>query len=326
MSYARLAATMLRYRVASLLLPFFLLAPAFHGRLEGFRWQYAAGLIALFASYLVATCLNDIFDVEIDRINHPHAGDRPLVSGDATPRELYTLASLAAILALSAGVAVGIAGAGLAAASLLLNLAYSVPPARLCARPLAAPVLLAIAYVVLPFGMGLAAAGLAPDSFDARVVASFGVLLMGRMLLKDFRDRRGDATFGKRTFLIAYGKKATLTLVLACIAVGDALLVSVLPPVPLLTVAVEAYFGGVVVQLYRLWRTQDPAAERVAIALGARMGNAVVLTLLGCLLLIEAGAAAAEQAAFVVAFAGVFWGVFAYLSARPQQAIAAYRG
>jgi len=174
--------------------------------------------------------------------------------------------------------------------------------------------------------MGLAAAGLAPDGFDARVVASFGVLLIGRMLLKDFRDRRGDATFGKRTFLLAYGKKATLMLVLACIAVGDALLVSVLPPVPLLTVAVEAYFGGIVVQLYRLWRTQDPAAERVAIALGARMGNAVVLTLLGCLLLIEAGAAAAEQAAFVVAFAGVFWGVFAYLSARPQQAIAAYRG
>jgi hypothetical protein len=125
---------------------------------------------------------------------------------------------------------------------------------------------------------------------------------------------------------LAYGKKATLALVLGCIVTGDALLVSVLPPVPLLIVAVEAYFVGIVVQLRLLWRRDDPAAERVAIALGARMGNAVVLTLLGCLLLLEANATAAEQAAFVIAFAGVFWGVFAYLTARPQQAIAAYRG
>jgi len=326
MRYARLAATMLRYRVASLLLPFLLLGPAFHGRLQGFRWQLIAGLVALLASYLVATCLNDIFDVEIDRINHPQADDRPLVSGSATVRQLCTLAALAAILALVAGFAAGIGGAVLAAASLVLNLAYSVPPARLCSRPLAAPLLLALAYVALPFGMGLAAVGLLPDGFDARVVASFGVLLMGRMLLKDFRDRRGDAAFGKRTFLLAYGKGATLTVVLACIVVGDALLVTVLPPLSLLTIAVEAYFGGIVVQLFRLWRADDPAEERVAIALGARMGNAVVLTLLGCLLLLEANATPAEQATFVVAFAGVFWGVFAYLTARPQQAIAAYRG
>jgi 4-hydroxybenzoate polyprenyltransferase len=324
-TYARLAATMLRYRVASLLLPFFLLGPAFHGRLQGWRWQYAAGLLALIASYLVATCLNDIFDLEIDRINHPKASDRPLVSGDATPRQLGTVAALAAMLALGAGAAVGIAGAVLTTSSLLLNLAYSVPPARLCARPVAAPLLLGFAYVVLPFGMGLAAAGLVPDGFDARVAAGFGVLLMGRMLLKDFRDQRGDAAFGKRTFLLAYGKKATLIAVLGCIVVGNGLLVSVLPSVPFLAVAIEAYFGGIVVQLYRLWRADDPAAERVAIALGARMGNAVVLTLLGCLLL-EGQATAAEQAAFVVVFAGVFWGVFAYLTARPQQAIAAYRG
>src|ERR1700730_3909654 len=103
MNYARLTVTMLRYRIASLLLPFFLLAPAFHGRLQGFRWQYAAGLVALFASYVVATCLNDIFDLEIDRINHPQAGDRPLVNGDATPRQLYALAALTAALALGAG-------------------------------------------------------------------------------------------------------------------------------------------------------------------------------------------------------------------------------
>jgi 4-hydroxybenzoate polyprenyltransferase len=66
---ARLVATMLRYRVASLLLPFFLLAPALHDHLREFSWRYVAGLLALFGSYVVATSLNDVFDLDIDRIN-----------------------------------------------------------------------------------------------------------------------------------------------------------------------------------------------------------------------------------------------------------------
>ena len=86
MRQLRLVVTMLRYRVASLLLPFFLLAPALHQQLQNFRWSYIAGLLALCACYIVATSLNDVFDLEVDRINHPGAKDRPLVTGDATPR------------------------------------------------------------------------------------------------------------------------------------------------------------------------------------------------------------------------------------------------
>jgi len=51
-----------------------------------------------------------------------------------------------------------------------------------------------------------------------------------------------------------------------------------------------------------------------------------VLTLLGFLLLQAAGAAAAEQAVFVVALGAMFWFVFAYLAARPREAVTAYRG
>ena len=326
MKPARLVATMLRYRVASLLLPFFLLAPACHGQLREFRWQYIVGILALCGSYVVATCLNDVFDLDVDRINHPDARDRPLVSGEATPRQLIVVALVAAAVALVAGATVGAAGAVLVAVSLLLNVAYSVPPIRLCARALAAPVVLAFAYVVLPYGIGLAAAGVAPDVLDARVTACFVVLFIGRMLLKDFRDQRGDAAFGKHTFLLAYGKGKTLALTLGCIVAGDALLLTVLPSSPLLILAVESYFLAIAFQLYRLWLAGDPTAERLAIALGARMGNAVVLTLLGFLLLRSAGAVGGEQAMFVVVFAGMFWFAFAYLTLRPKEALATYRG
>jgi 4-hydroxybenzoate polyprenyltransferase len=318
---------MLRYRVASLLLPFFLMAPAFHGQLREPRWQYFAGVLALGGSYVVATCLNDVFDLDVDRVNHPGAGDRPLVSGEATPRQLITVAVVAAAVALIAGASIGIGGAALVATSLLLNVAYSAPPIRLCARALAAPIVLAFAYVVLPYGIGLAASGLAPSQLDARVSACFVVLFVGRMLLKDFRDQRGDAAFGKRTFLLTYGKPATLALTLGCIVVGDLLLVSVTPASPWMVLVLESYFVGIAFQLYRLWKADESLAERLAIALGARMGNAVVLTLLGFLLLRTSGASAAEQAAFVVAVGCIFWFAFTYLTLRPREgALAGYRG
>jgi 4-hydroxybenzoate polyprenyltransferase len=248
------------------------------------------------------------------------------VTGDATKRQLVAVAIAVALLALLAGSVVGVAGTILITASLLLNVAYSVPPVRLCSRPLAAPLVLAFAYVVLPYGLGMAAAGLTPGSMDARVMGCFVVLFIGRMLLKDFRDRAGDAAFGKRTFLLTYGKPATLGLVLSCVLAGDALLLTVVPRNTVLLFVVEGYFAGVLFELYRLWRASERAAEQMAIALGARMGNAVVLTLLGSLLMSASGAAPVEVAAFVLALAGLFWFGFAYTSLRPQEALAAYRG
>ena len=326
MKQAQIAAVMLRYRVASLLLPFFLMAPAFHDRLREFRWQYLAAILALGASYVVATCLNDIFDLDVDRINHPGARDRPLVTGEATQRQMVAVAIAVALIAVLAGSVVGVAGTILITVSLLLNVAYSVPPVRLCSRPLAAPLVLAFAYVVLPYGLGMVAAGLTPGSMDARVMGCFVVLFIGRMLLKDFRDRAGDAAFGKRTFLLTYGKPATLGLVLSCVLAGDALLLTVVPRNTVLLLVVEGYFAGVLFQLYRLWRASERAAEQMAIALGARMGNAVVLTLLGSLLMSASGAAPVEVAVFVLALAGLFWFGFVYTSLRPQEALAAYRG
>src|SRR5438477_8819456 len=83
---------MLRYRVAALLLPFFLFAPAVHGELRSFQWTYVVAVLALFGCYIVATSVNDVFDIEVDRLNHPRAMDRPLVTGAATSRQLIVLA------------------------------------------------------------------------------------------------------------------------------------------------------------------------------------------------------------------------------------------
>jgi 4-hydroxybenzoate polyprenyltransferase len=313
---ARVAATMLRYRIASLLVPFLLLGPALHGRLNGFRWSYVAAAVALCASYIVATCLNDIFDVEIDRINHPNAQDRPLVSGTATRGQLLAIAATFAIVALVSAATIGAMATAVVVASLLLNVAYSVPPLRLCARAVPAPAMLSIAYVAVPYGLGLSASGVAADWRDARVVACFVILFIGRMLLKDFRDRRGDEAFGKRTFLLTFGKRNTILAVLVCVLAGDVLLLWVLPPNVVLVAMIETYFAAILLQLYRLSQVTDADDERTAIALGARMGNAVVLTLLGVALLESAGAGPFAQSLFALLLGAMFWSLFAYISRR----------
>jgi 4-hydroxybenzoate polyprenyltransferase len=299
----RLVWAMLRYRAAALLVLFFLLAPALHGRLQTARWQFAAGVVVLLASYVVATCLNDVFDYDVDRVNHPGATERPLVTGAATPRQLVAIASALALLSIVLAASIAALALGAVVLSLCINVLYSAPPVRLCSRPLAAAPVLAFAYVAVPYGMGLGSAGAPPDAADLRVVAAFMVLFAGRMLLKDFRDRRGDAMFGKRTFLLVHGKRATIAAVLICVLAGDALLVSVLPSLVLIVV-VQSYFAVIAFELYRLARS-GTGGELPAIARGARMGNAVILTWLGFSLL-----PTSEGNVFAVALAALFWLVY----------------
>ena len=309
---------MLRYRAAALLIGFFLLGAALHGGLQSLRWQYAAGSLALLACYIVATSLNDIYDVEVDRLNHPAAKERPLVTGAATPEQLALMAAILAAVSLGLAFWVGPLALLAVLISLVVNVVYSAPPLRLCARPLYAAPVLAFAYVALPYGIGLASAGGSVTALDARAVAAFMVLFAGRMLLKDFRDRAGDAAFGKRTFLLAYGKRATLLTVFLCVIVGDALLLTALPASAPLLIVTETYFAAIAYELYRLRRAKENAAELVAIARGARMGNAVVLTWLGYLSLEAAGGAESERAVFAVVMAAMFW--FAYLLPAPAAA------
>ena len=47
--------------------------------------------LALAASYVAATSVNDIADADVDRINHPGDRARPLVTGDASEERIRKL-------------------------------------------------------------------------------------------------------------------------------------------------------------------------------------------------------------------------------------------
>ena len=86
---------------------FFLLALARGGGLDGFRWGVVWGLAALGASYVAATSVNDVADRDIDTVNHPADRGRPLVTGEATERDLRRLHVGSAGLALAASALAG---------------------------------------------------------------------------------------------------------------------------------------------------------------------------------------------------------------------------
>ena len=121
--------------------------------------------------------------------------------------------------------AAGLTAAGIMTLSVAIGVLYSLPPARLSYRTFLAPLTLAVAYVGIPYWVGVVAVGDGLRMWDLPLLASLYMLFAGRIVLKDFRDREGDALYGKPTFLLRYGKRATCLASLCAVCAGDALLV-----------------------------------------------------------------------------------------------------
>lgn len=323
---AALSLEMLRYRVAVMLWMFMLLGAAYHGITRLPPVDLLALSIALAASYVAATTVNDIADAEIDKVNHPRGRGRPLVAGTATPRDLWVLNAVAAAVALGAGAVVGPRGLLVVAVSLVIGYVYSLEPFLLSYRPYTATPVLAVAYVLAPYAHGLALADVLPGRRDALFAGALFALFMARIVLKDFRDLPGDRMFGRRTFLIRHGKPATCLVSVLALAVGTTLLLLALPLSPLLDAVVLLYVAAVAFQLHRLSRTSDPHREQVAIGLAARMGNGLLVTVLAWLLLDAQGAGPQESALLAALLLAVYGGSFLLLARRPDQVLIGYKG
>ena len=320
---ARLYVVMLRYRVAAMVAMFMLLGAASVGSVHlGLRYVWAA--VALASSYVAATALNDLADEAIDRINHPRDAGRPLVEGTASRRELLILHVVASALALAAAGPLGGRAVALVAASLAVSQIYSARPVRLSYRVAGAPVALGIAYVLVPYSLGIVAAEASLRRASSALTCALFLLFAARIVLKDFRDRAGDAAFGKPTLLLRYGKSATCAVSFAALAAGDAALVSALGP--RVGVVVQPLIAAIAWMLRDLGRADDALAEQVAIGLGARLGNGVLLSTLAWLLVHASGATRTEALAVAGLISALFLITTATLAARPQDVVIGYKG
>src|SRR5215213_3009761 len=318
--------SLLRHRVAVMIILFMLLGAAWHGGLTAIDPPVLLMVLALASSYVSATSVNDIADRKIDEINHPGNRGRPLVTGAARTADLWLLFGASSILSVALALAVGPSAAAIMLLSVAIGTLYSLPPARLSYRTFLAPLTLAIAYVGIPYWAGVVAVGGSLETSDLSLITALYLLFAARIILKDFRDREGDAAFGKPTFLLKYGKRATCLASLCALSAGDALLVASLADKWWLAVLLQLYVASIMVMLYRLYWANSRKDEQLSIGVGAKMGNGLLVTLLGALILWNQGADWITQSVFGLALTTIYILNFIDFLRHPERAVIGYKG
>jgi 4-hydroxybenzoate polyprenyltransferase len=149
-----------------------------------------------------SNALNQIYDLENDRINKPN---RMIPAGVMTIREAAWVAAVLYASSLTLAAIVGAQCLLLAATAAILTYVYSAPPFRTKRAALTANLTIAV-----PRGLLLKVAGWSTVKTiftrEAWVVGLiFGVFLLGATTTKDFADMEGDRAAGCRTLPVVYG-------------------------------------------------------------------------------------------------------------------------
>ncbi len=193
-----------------LIRPFTLLAPLI-GFLSGsVMAQRSFPPFAAYIGALAAVCLNaasniinQIFDLEIDRVNKP---ERVLPSGQVSIRETKVLAGLFTLVSfLLAWVIPNKEFFWLVFVTFWIVLFYSSPPLRIKRFPFLANLWIAIPRGTLLVVSGWTSVKSFQDSEIWLIASLFGLFVFGATTTKDFSDMEGDRRFGCRTIPIVLG-------------------------------------------------------------------------------------------------------------------------
>src|SRR5687768_10648003 len=164
------------------------------------------GLVMAAVLNAASNALNQIYDLDIDRINKPR---RPLPSGRLSLADAwsFTIATYAAALVLAWLVAPG--GRHecfwIVVIATMITILYSVPPFRTKRLGIWANLTIAIPRGVLLKVAGWSAVKTIYGVEPWFIGAIFGLFLLGASTTKDFADMEGDAKGGCRTLPIIYG-------------------------------------------------------------------------------------------------------------------------
>jgi homogentisate phytyltransferase / homogentisate geranylgeranyltransferase len=180
-------------------------------------------LVAALAVNVFIVGINQITDVDIDRVNKPRL---PLAAGDLTLHQAHVIVAAAAALPIVLAATQGwieLASVGLA---LAIGWAYSVPPLRLKRYPVAASASISIVRaVVVNLGVYLHFAGAFGGGHEvAPAVWALTLFVLpfsfAIAVLKDVPDAEGDRRFAIRTFTVRLGGRAAFGMGIAALVVA----------------------------------------------------------------------------------------------------------
>lgn len=188
-----------------------------------------SAIALLLSAWLACICgniyivgLNQIADVEIDRINKPHL---PLASGQFSRRTAITIISITGTLALLIALSQGIFLLATVGSSLIIGTAYSLPPIRLKRFAFWASIcILSVRGGIVNLGLYLhyqqrflSAAwndlSLLTIPAAVWVLTAFVVVFsIAIAIFKDIPDIEGDRRFNIQTFTVQMGQVAVFNL------------------------------------------------------------------------------------------------------------------
>lgn len=186
----------------------------FSGALIGFGASHAPltlrVVLAVSAAAILnaaSNALNQICDLENDRINKPH---RPLPSGQLRSREAGIFTGAMYVLALVLVAAVNWQTFIIYAVAALATVAYSAPPLRLRSRTFASNFVVALVRGGLLKVAGWASVATVLRSIEPWYIGFiYFVFLLGATTTKDFADMEGDRAAGSLTLPVKYGAAAS---------------------------------------------------------------------------------------------------------------------
>jgi 4-hydroxybenzoate polyprenyltransferase len=228
-----------------------------------------AGLCMAAVLNAASNALNQIYDLEIDRINKPR---RPLPSGRLSLRAAWTFTAVMYAAALILAWIVAPGGRHecfwIVAIATVITVLYSAPPFRTKRLGIWANVTIAIPRGVLLKVAGWSAVKTVAGIEPWFIGAIFGMFLLGASTTKDFADMEGDARGGCRTLPIVYGVRRAAWMIspsfvipFAMISLGVVTRILTGNPtlLHLLSLVMTAY--GVYVCYLMLRRPEDLAVE-----------------------------------------------------------------
>lgn len=185
------------------------------------RFLAAAGPNLLLLVLVIASAfvINQVYDVESDKLNEKNFH---IARGLVSRREAIVFSAALGIAALLVALTLPDPARGLGIAGLALGVAYSVPPLRLKARPVADMLANGLGFGLLAFALGWLA--LLPWGQDLLLrAAPYTAAMCAIFLNTTISDEAGDRSAGDRTTCVVIGRSAASRAALALLGAAAAL-------------------------------------------------------------------------------------------------------
>jgi 4-hydroxybenzoate polyprenyltransferase len=167
------------------------------------------GAVTLVMVNAASNALNQVADVEIDKINKPY---RPIPAGIVSTDEAMTIALILYLVALLRAALVNLYFGMFVCAIMIITVFYSIPPVKLKRRVWIANISIASTRGLFGFVAAWCIFGSPFNPTPWLIGTIIAIYLLGAITTKDFTDIEGDKMYNVKTLPVVYGTQKSIVM------------------------------------------------------------------------------------------------------------------